>query len=356
MRISFYLGYMGGFTNDDYTSENISSCLRGSEIALIWITRYLQSKGNDVHVFSNMNHVCNDKVRYHQMADLQPFMNNNETDVLIIWRYVNFFIDFTIPKFFNGKIILWLHDYTLQPAWKGLYLTNDGFPLLSNCIHHVDKIVCVSENQASRIKRVKDSINVIGNGIVTNVFEDIDLKKKVPGRCIWTSAWNRGLSVLLQMWPEIQKRHPYATLHIYGSNDDTKEKAIEDQVSQMTLEYQVQVFGKSSNRTIAEAMKSADMFAYPCTFIETFCTSVLEAQMAGCLCVVTGIGALPETVGDRGLVVPFDNKFGHKFIMAINENLGMQPWTYDLREKAMKWASEQTWEKRGEAWLNLLES
>jgi glycosyltransferase involved in cell wall biosynthesis len=219
----------------------------------------------------------------------------------------------------------------------------------------VKTTVCVSDHQANRLKKLTDSVVTIGNGIVPEVFLGSSMQKKIPGRCIWTSAWNRGLIVLLKIWPEVQQAYPDATLHVYGCNDDTRDPTIEEELNNLSQSFQVRVFGKANNGVIAQAMQEADIFAYPSTFVETFCTSALEAQMAGCLCIVSDIGALPETVGDRGLIVSFDRYFTQKFAMAVIENIGMQPWTMDLRGKAMEWAAHQTWTNRGEAWAKLLE-
>jgi glycosyltransferase involved in cell wall biosynthesis len=357
MLIGFYSGYMGGFTNDDYQDESPTlAWLRGSEIAIIWISRELVKLGHDVHIFSpDSSHVCEDKVTYHKQELLQGWLNenNHEHTRLIVWRYVNFFIDYMVPNEFKGKIVLWLHDYTLQPAWQGKRLTNDGSTLISNVKQHIWKTVCVSEHQAARVRKFLNPVNVIGNGLIPEMFQRT-INKKIAGRCVWTSAWNRGLKVLLDIWPEIQKKYTEATLHVYGCNDDTKEEAIELQLLNMTKTYQITVFGKSNNATVIKALEEADMFIYPSIFVETYCTSALEAQMAGCICVVSDIGALPETIGDRGLIVKFDNRFYKRFVMAVTENIGLPPWSYDLRLKAMTWASQQSWAKRAKSWEQLL--
>jgi glycosyltransferase involved in cell wall biosynthesis len=357
MRIAIYSGYMGGFTNDDYQGLTPRlAWLRGSEIAIIWISRELVKLGHDVHIFSpDKNGICEDNVSYHKQNTLQDWLfdNNNDNTRLIIWRYVHFFIDYVVPNEFKGKIVLWLHDYTLQPAWQGKQLTNNGATLIMNMKNHIWKTVCVSEHQADRVRKIINPVMVIGNGLIPEMFQKT-LSKKIPGRCVWTSAWNRGLNVLLDTWPHIQASYPEATLHVYGCNDDTREEAIEKKLMEMSKTYQITIFGKSNNATIIAALEEADMFTYPSNFVETYCTSALEAQMAGCICVVSDIGALPETIGDRGLIVKFDNRFFNTFIMAVTENIGLPSWSNDLRIKAMTWASQQSWASRAKTWENLL--
>jgi glycosyltransferase involved in cell wall biosynthesis len=51
-----------------------------------------------------------------------------------------------------------------------------------------------------------------------------------------------------------------------------------------------------------EYLKS-DVWLYPTDFLETYCITAVEAQMAGCLCATVGIGSLEEIVGERGILV-----------------------------------------------------
>lgn len=55
--------------------------------------------------------------------------------------------------------------------------------------------------------------------------------------------------------------------------------------------------GKVGHKKLAEIMKETSVWAYPCTDPrETFCITAVKAQAAGCVPVVTLLGALEETV------------------------------------------------------------
>ena len=124
------------------------------------------------------------------------------------------------------------------------------------------------------------------------------------------SAYYRGLECLLQMWPNIRKEVPDATLDIYygwGSWDALEGYGGQDLKRRIVgLLYElrdqgVKEHGRVSHKELAKAMKRTVVWAYPTEFPEIHCITALKAQEAGCWPVVTNVAALNETVkmGDK---------------------------------------------------------
>jgi glycosyltransferase involved in cell wall biosynthesis len=122
------------------------------------------------------------------------------------------------------------------------------------------------------------------------------------------SAYYRGLECLLNMWPEIRRGVPNATLDVYyGWESWVGLEGEDDFYHRMCAKFEelksegVTVHGRVSHEELAKAMKEIQVWAYPTEFQEIHCITALKAQEAGCYPVVTAVGALKETVqcGDK---------------------------------------------------------
>lgn len=139
-----------------------------------------------------------------------------------------------------------------------------------------------------------------------------------PRKCIYSSSADRGLGTLLDMWPKIRATVPDAELHVfYGfqgweavarmNNDRAQLAAIANMKHLATTLPGVTLRGRVSQEELAREFLSAGVLVYPTHFWETSCCTCMEAQAAGLLIVSSHLAALPETVGDRGVLFRADN-------------------------------------------------
>lgn len=122
------------------------------------------------------------------------------------------------------------------------------------------------------------------------------------------SAYYRGLECLLDMWLDIRKEVPDATLDVYYGweswvaleGEDDFYHTMNHKFDELK-EHGVTVHGRVSHTELAKAMKTIQVWAYPTQFSEIHCITALKAQEAGCYPVVTNVAALAETVqsGDK---------------------------------------------------------
>ena len=132
------------------------------------------------------------------------------------------------------------------------------------------------------------------------------------------SAYYRGLECLLDMWPEIRKQVPDATLDIYYgweswvafNGEDELFERINGKLTKLKNEG-VKEHGRVSHEELARCMKQIKVWAYPTEFHEIHCITALKAQEAGCYPVVTEVAALKETVC-TGFVVDTENIYTDK--------------------------------------------
>lgn len=132
------------------------------------------------------------------------------------------------------------------------------------------------------------------------------------------SSYDRGLVTLLELWPEIRKQVPDATLSIaYGWNGfDEMHRSNPEQMKwkwQLIRELfklkdqGVSELGRLSHQDLADLMKRTKVWAYPTTFSEINCITAIKAQAAGMITVTTGCYALAETILDNTYTVKTDN-------------------------------------------------
>lgn len=142
---------------------------------------------------------------------------------------------------------------------------------------------------------------------------------KKPYSVGYFSSYDRGLECLLDMWPEIKKQVPKATLDIYYGWDmydqfHSKDPAKMKWRWQMTRKIHdvgAVEHGRVNHQQLADAMKEIKVWAYPTEFTEIHCITALKAQEAEMIPVVTDVGALNETVL-CGYTVTSDNIYTDK--------------------------------------------
>ena len=59
------------------------------------------------------------------------------------------------------------------------------------------------------------------------------------------------------------------------------------------------------NKVIRESLQNSHIFVYPSTYQETSCLCLIEAMSAGCICIHSSLGALPETSNNLTNMYPY---------------------------------------------------
>ena len=119
------------------------------------------------------------------------------------------------------------------------------------------------------------------------------------------SSADRGLDILLDMIPEIEKRlgRKVTTCWAYGwdiydkfhAKNAEKMKWKWQQIKKMN-EVGMDAKGRLSHEDLAKLMQDTNVWAYPTDFPEIFAITAVKAQAAGCKVVTSGYAALQETV------------------------------------------------------------
>ncbi len=265
----------------------------GSETAVVEIAKRFAAAGWLTDVYNSADYMegVYDGVGYWDPARIKDVA---PPDVFVSWRR---------PEDYNvmdaGQHILWCHDLHNGPGATEDY-------------HRWDKVLGVSQWHANMLKGYYDvEAGFVPNGINPERFAAI---KKVPFRCVYASSPDRGLMRLLDLWPKIVESEPEAELHVaYGWQNFDKMIAtgrVEMQgfknalVKKLEETPRVVWRDRLGQQDLAQLYSESYLWLYPTDFLEVSCISAMEAMAAGAVPVTTKCGALPETIGSAGLLIP----------------------------------------------------
>ncbi len=190
--------------------------------------------------------------------------------------------------------------------------------------------------------------------------------KPWPPVFCYVSAPFRGLDRLLVAFPLLRKVLSGCRLRVFSGTAAYQVNADKDPFHHLYAEAASQVdveyCGQVSQTELARALAGATALAYPNTFAETSCIAVMEAMAAGCTVITSDLGALRETCGGFGtLVPPFGlarqhvARFVDATIETMIERLSDTAATEARLRQQVDWANrELTWSRRAaewEAWL-----
>jgi len=155
---------------------------------------------------------------------------------------------------------------------------------------------------------------VIKNGIKDIPAREISYSKDETLKIIHHCTPWRGLNVLLGAMQLLEGENivldVYSSTDVYGKafkeQNDKEYEVLYEQARQLP---NVNYIGYKSNEYIKEHLKDYHMFAYPSTWEETSCISLLESMAARLYCITTNYGALFETGAEFPMYVPYTSDY-----------------------------------------------
>lgn len=300
-RIAFLAGGV-----EEWSPESLNTTgIGGSETAIVEIAKCFAREGWQVDVFNNAG-------RYEGVYEDVGYWDNNrypgygKADVFVSWRQPSI-----LPR--EGcTSLLWLHDLNYGPQATPFLQAWEKEPRAA--------ILGVSQWHADMLKTYYglDRVDFVPNGIDPSRFPHLQTReqlRKEAFQCVYASSPDRGLERLLHLWERVVEREPGATLHLaYGWNNIEKMiqtgRASQHQVQErerilklLDRSKNVVWHGRLPQDKLAELYMQSAVFTFPTHFLEVSCISAVEAMAGGAVPVTTACGALPETIGDAGLLV-----------------------------------------------------
>lgn len=197
------------------------------------------------------------------------------------------------------------------------------------CARHAERVVCLSDMQASRLSnRYKSRIRVVVNAATvrdSTPQQRQAYKQQIcaiagldPARPVAVAAGRlspeKGASVLVQAAAILRESCPAVQFVVFG--DGVERERLQRQISELKIEANFKLAGYREN--FSELIAGADLLVNP-SLTEEVPNVVLEAMSAGVPVVATAVGGVPDLGRDGAiaLVSPGDSRLLAEAIAAV---------------------------------------
>lgn len=319
--------------------------LGGSETAAVRLGQHLSGLGYVVTVYGEIkDQQCFGDVIFRHWKTFDPC---DRREAVISSRVPNLF-----DQPLNCRVrMLWFHD------------TDAGDRFTPAQAEKIDHVLCLSDWHRNHLADLypfaADKLRLTRNGIEPRYFEQGEVERNVH-RAVYTSSPDRGLDVLLELWPKVRGQVPDAELkHCYVdvydaiAEQDPAIGAFRKRVRELADQPGVESVGHLPQPEVANLMRSAGVWCHPSwatvsgtSFFETSCIGAMEAQAAGCLAVVSSVGALRETVllGRRVEAKPMSDRWKDVFVRMIVEGMTSRAVQDHVQGEAPRLRAQWGWD------------
>jgi hypothetical protein len=356
----------GGFepwTGSDILTKGVG----GSETYIIEMARHIQKQAHfKVIVFCNcIQQSIFEGVEYIPISYYSPFVANTNIHTCIVSRFSEY-----IPVAIHGKVenlYLVLHDLTpsgvvlpIHEKFKKVFCLSEWHVEYFLNIFPQFKDITIPFYCGIDVKWFdKESIVNYTEPPKSNIYMQIvETIQKTPNKFIYSSFPNRGLLQLLQMWPRIYEKYPTASLHIYADVNGKWVNSVESELMvkirsllSTLVNHNINYHGWINKSELADAWKTSEYWFYPCTFMETFCLTAVEAALSKTLAITNGLAALQNTVGDRGISIEGDAtkpEWQERALFELFSIMEDKTKREELTERNYAWASTLSWESQAD--------
>ena len=339
--ILIYTGFSDIEWNYTYMQNN---ALGGSEKAVAYLSKCFP-KDYTIYISGDILNETFDNIHYIHLNELPILLNYIPIHTVIVSRYISFYEMFKECSFYQSFI--WAHDVLLLPYGCSLTETQ----ILSKWDKYINKCVCLTEWHrnlfSEKYPTLKDKITLINNGIDLNSFNVIETNKKIKNKFIYSSRPDRGLNILLKLWPSILEKIPDATLVVssYGTFPSNDEEKILKNI--IDISDSIKFLGKLNTDQLYSEMETSEYWLYPTHWPETSCITALEMLMSEVICLYYPVAGLTYTMDKYGIQIIPNSEIDT--IVSLTDE---QKET--LRKNGREYAEQCSWENRLKIWNNYI--
>jgi glycosyltransferase involved in cell wall biosynthesis len=169
------------------------------------------------------------------------------------------------------------------------------------------RIITVSKSAKADISRdfniPTKNFSTVPNGINTSLFFPMSEIEKEKNRVIVTNSADTPLKGLVFLFQAVAELSKLQNIHVTVIGEPKKDGEIEKLVSELDLGHRIDFTGRIDDREFVRQYARATVAVVPSVY-EGFGLPVGEAMACGVPVISTTGGALPEVVGNAGILVP----------------------------------------------------
>jgi glycosyltransferase involved in cell wall biosynthesis len=364
MKIEIIYGpFSSGSKKFDFTDLYANQSLTGSEGQCFGVAKYLaKNSAHQVSLYTNISErsLKNwENIGLHQLQDL--YLGRVPPDVVI--------------SFNEPDMMRYSPKQALKICFQQL---NDFGYCQSGFENFVDIFISPSESHQEYIKQFTphshNKWKVMPNCIDEEIFERAKKElydyEKIPGSILYCSSPDRGLHLLLQEFPKINKEIPYSSLNIYYDFDKWygSLKSVDRNSSLIMREFKnraeyikyalnkmkdlnINHHKNTSKLDMYKAMLKTEVLAYPTstpTFTEGFSSSILENMYAECYTVISEQDSLGQIYKDSGvhIVKTPTTKYMSEFTELVVKGLKNKEYRDNCTKQTISFAQDFTFHKQ----------
>ena len=212
-------------------------------------------------------------------------------------------------KLFNKKLVIHQHNKGM-----GKDLGNPWRVKLLRTVYKNATVILLSWKLYPDVEAIvrREQIKICPNGIpIDPLFNTFTNRNNTVPHLLFLSNLipTKGVYILLDALKILKDRgYKYICNFVGGESSEISADTFNHAVLARGLNENVEYLGKKYNKEKSEILAKHDIFVFP-TFYDQECFPVvlLEAMQAGLPCISTDEGAIPDLLGDTGIVIETQN-------------------------------------------------
>ena len=217
---------------------------------------------------------------------------------------------------------------------------------------------------------IRNAVGAAFCGLFSNNVPILSQKSQPP-IIAYTSTPERGIDLLLEVFPKIRRAVPGTRLKVFSSMK-VYQVAEADDESEYGQLYRlckdtegVDYIGSLPQPELARQLRAVTVLAYSNTVPETSCIAVMEAMASGCWVVTSNWGGLPETTAGFARLISIEgswevykDRFVEETVQVLTKCTATNTTDSEthLRQQVEYVNSSYTWSVRAEQWVQWLSS